>query len=112
MSGLVESSADARSKTIGGNFRVRAWVRFNASGGINRAMNVSSVDHNATGEFTINFTTQMEDASYSVVGMSVDDRFMTINGTTNPTDSAVKIQTTHYNGNRYNEARNNIIVCS
>ena len=31
MSGLVESSADARSKTIGSNFRVR---RINFNGGI------------------------------------------------------------------------------
>ena len=39
MSGLVEQSADARSKTIGSNFRVKAWGRIDestlvASGGV------------------------------------------------------------------------------
>ena len=33
MSGLIEYSADARSKTIGANFRVRAWVNFNGING-------------------------------------------------------------------------------
>ena len=31
MSGLVDQSADARSKTIGGNFRVKAWGRIDES---------------------------------------------------------------------------------
>jgi len=109
MSGLVESTADARSKTIGGNFRVRAWVRWDASGTIDKKRNVSSIAHNSTGEFTINFTTNMKDALYAVVGMSTDDRFLTVHGNA-PTKSYIRVQTTHYNGNRYNELYNSLVV--
>jgi len=75
MSGLVESSADARSKTIGQNFRVRAWVNFNGAGdfstnpstaAIRSSGNVSSITFNATGDYTVNFTTAMPDANYAV----------------------------------------------
>ena len=57
MSGLVESSADARSKTIGGNFRVRAWVNFNGISGqvAKRAYgNVSSIARNSRGTYDVN----------------------------------------------------------
>tara|TARA_R100001594_G_scaffold106722_1_gene141223 strand:- start:204 stop:608 length:405 start_codon:yes stop_codon:yes gene_type:complete len=70
MSGLVDQSADARSKTIGQNFRVRAWVNFNGSGDfssnpstavIRGSGNVSSISGNATGDFTVNFTKKIPD---------------------------------------------------
>ena len=68
MSGLVESSADARSKIIGQNFRCRAWVNFTGSGtspGIRNSGNVSSItDNGGTGDYTVNFTTAMPDANY------------------------------------------------
>jgi len=68
MSGLVESSADARSKTIGENFRVRAWVNFNGDGtvAIRSSGNVSSITDNAPGDYTVNFTTSIPDANYAV----------------------------------------------
>ena len=70
MNGLVESSADARSKTIGQNFRCRAWVNFNGTGtvAIRDSRNVSSITDNGTGDYTVNFTTDMPDANYSAVG--------------------------------------------
>ena len=46
----------------------RAWVNFNssASSGVIRASgNVSSVTWNATGDYTVNFTTALPDANYS-----------------------------------------------
>ena len=73
MSGLVESSADARSKTIGQNFRCRAWVNFNGSGtvAIRASGNVSSVtDRGGSGDYTVNFTTAMPDADFSTVASS------------------------------------------
>lgn len=55
----------------------RAWVNFNgtfasspftiANGGIRAAFNVSSVTDNATGNYTVNFTTAMPDANYSTI---------------------------------------------
>ena len=68
MSGLVQSSADARSKTIGQNFRCRAWVNFNGENtvAIRDSGNVSSITDNGTGDYTINITTALEDADYSL----------------------------------------------
>lgn len=70
MSGLVEQSADARSKTIGQNFRVRAWISFNGTGtiAIKDSGNVSSLsDEGGSGAYQINFAHPMKDANYSAV---------------------------------------------
>jgi len=47
----------------------RAWVNFNGTGtvAIRASGNVSSITDNATGDYTVNFTTAMPDANYSVV---------------------------------------------
>jgi hypothetical protein len=48
----------------------KAWVNFNGTGtvAIRAAFNVSSIQDNGTGDYTVNFTTAMPDASYSVFG--------------------------------------------
>ena len=48
----------------------RAWVNFNGTGtvAIRASGNVSSVSDNGTGIYTVNFTTAISDANYSVVG--------------------------------------------
>lgn len=48
----------------------RAWVNFNGTGtvAIRASGNVSSITDNGAGLYTINFTTAMPDANYSVVG--------------------------------------------
>tara|TARA_R110000751_G_scaffold205798_2_gene309949 strand:+ start:8043 stop:8429 length:387 start_codon:yes stop_codon:yes gene_type:complete len=48
-----------------------AWVNFNGTGtvAIRASYNVSSIVDNAVGDYTINFTTAMVDASYSVSGL-------------------------------------------
>jgi len=48
----------------------RAWVNFNGTGtvAIRASGNVSSITDNGTGLYTINFTTAMSDANYSVAG--------------------------------------------
>jgi hypothetical protein len=49
----------------------RAWVNFSGDTGTIRAGgNVSSVTKNATGDYTVNFTTAMPDANYSTVTSS------------------------------------------
>ena len=49
-----------------GLFFCRAWVRFNMQGtpAINGNGNVSSITDNATGNFTVTFSTAMTDANY------------------------------------------------
>jgi len=45
----------------------RAWVSFaGGSGTRNASFNVSSVTRNGTGDYTVNFTTAMPDAYYSI----------------------------------------------
>ena len=68
MSGLVNQSADARSKTIGQNFRCKAWVNFDGTGtvAIRDSGNVSSITDNGTGDYSVNFTRAMEDTNYCI----------------------------------------------
>ena len=67
MSGHIEASADARSKTIGQNFRLRAWVNFNGTdSGFRGSGNVSGVTDNGDGDYTLDFTSAMPDANYAV----------------------------------------------
>jgi len=47
----------------------RAWVNFNGTGtvAIRASGNVTSITDNGTGDYTVNFTTALPDANYSVV---------------------------------------------
>jgi hypothetical protein len=50
----------------------KAWVNFDGTtspGTIRASFNVSSVTKNGTGNYTVNFTTAMPDADYSVGGL-------------------------------------------
>jgi hypothetical protein len=49
-------------------YACRAWVNFNGTGtvAIRASGNVSSITDNGTGDYTVNFTTAMPDANYSV----------------------------------------------
>ena len=53
-------------------YAARAWVKFNGTGTVtvNGSGNVSSITDNATGSYTMNFTTSMPDINYSVTGIS------------------------------------------
>jgi hypothetical protein len=53
--------------TAGGN-AVKAWVNFNGTGtvAIRASYNVSSIADNGTGDYTVNFTTALADANYTV----------------------------------------------
>jgi hypothetical protein len=47
-------------------YACRAWVNFNGTGtvAIRASGNVSSITDNGTGDYTVNFTTAMQDANY------------------------------------------------
>jgi hypothetical protein len=51
-------------------YACRAWVNFNGTGtvAIRGSGNVSSITDNGVGDYTVNFTTAMPDANYSIVG--------------------------------------------
>jgi hypothetical protein len=54
------------------NYKCRAWVNFNGTGtvAIRASNNVSSITDNGTGDYTVNFTTAVVDANYSVAGFA------------------------------------------
>lgn len=63
----------AQVPTVSGTaplYMCRAWVNFNGTGtvAIRASGNVTSITDNGTGDYTVNFTTAMPDANYSVSG--------------------------------------------
>jgi hypothetical protein len=78
MAVLGASSLQIDSATLGSQsgsapmFACRAWVNFNGTtspGTIRANGNVSSVTRNGTGDYTVNFSTAMPDANYSIPGV-------------------------------------------
>jgi hypothetical protein len=57
----------------------KAWVNFNGTGtvAIRASGNVSSITDNGTGDYTVNFTTTMVDANYTVTTESAPDNAST-----------------------------------
>jgi hypothetical protein len=79
----------------------KAWVNFNGTGtvAIRASYNVSSITDNGTGDYTVNFTTAMTDANYSITGMvssegesTTEKSDIRIKQANLPTTTAVRIQ--------------------
>ena len=81
-------------------YACRAWVNYNSyTPAIRASGNISSVTKNATGDFTINFTTAMPDANYSAAFASStqNGRYLSnYNGTFNNVATAVANTTTSF----------------
>jgi len=101
----------------------KAWVNFNGTGtvAIRSAFNVSSITDNGTGDYTVNFTTAMPDANYSVSGAasrgsgdtSTNGPFAVgIYQATVPSTTALRIQT-GYGGSQASAGSNQdaVYVC-
>jgi len=86
-------------------YMCRAWVNFDGTTAtpstIRGSGNVSSVTKNSTGNYTVNFTTAMPDANYSVVSSSTislaNAGVSVAPFTTVPTTTAVRIQAAQLN---------------
>ena len=100
LSNLAGSQSTPIENAINGS--AKAWVNFNGTGtvAIRASYNVSSITDNATGRYTMNFTTAMPDANYSVSGITqnVDEMGIQIDGVydTSPaimTTTGLKIDT-------------------
>jgi hypothetical protein len=63
----IQNSGGTGSPAING--LAAAWVNFNGTGtvAIRASSNVSSITDNGTGDYTLNFTTSLADANYSMV---------------------------------------------
>jgi hypothetical protein len=116
ITGNLTGNADTATKfsTTTGSapaYACRAWVNFDgtrdSSGAVSSANtnrfirssgNVTSVLRNGTGDYTVNFTTAMADANYSVSGMSNQNSsflgcLVGLSMTVPPTTSTVRITT-------------------
>lgn len=80
----------------------RAWVNFNGTGtvAIRASGNVSSISDNGTGDYTVNFTTAMPNANYTVTATAGSTTLLTgiyiacgDESSAAPTASAFKIRT-------------------
>jgi hypothetical protein len=79
----------------------KAWVNFNGTGtvAIRASFNVSSITDNGTGDYTVNFTTALADANYSLVGATGggggggSGNYSLGIFNTAPTTSSIRIQT-------------------
>ena len=73
-------------------YAARAWVNFNGTGtvAIRASGNVSSITDNATGDYTVNFTTAMPDVNYSLVVSSTYGSSNGFNGLA-PTTTAARV---------------------
>ena len=87
------------------NGTAKAWVNFNGTStvAIRRAFNVSSITDNGTADYTVNFTTAMVDADYSVIGLSGNNTTSLAcvcqpRNLSAPTTSAVRLQAVRADG--------------
>ncbi len=100
-----DAVTDAKQNLSGA---AKAWVCFNGSAGavsIRKAFNVSSITENATGDYTINFTTAMSDANYAVattghtkLSANGDQRVLGLDEGDTYTTTAVQITNRYYTG--------------
>ena len=88
----------------------RAWVNFVGTGtvAIGASGNVSSITDNGTGDYTVNFATNMPDANYATQGMSKstggNTGFHVILKNATQSTSAFSILTIDEGGGSYNSA--------
>lgn len=69
---ILFNDGTTQSSAVNPSGAAKAWVNFNGTDtvGIRAAFNVSSITDNGTGDYTVNFTTAMPDANYSMVGFA------------------------------------------
>jgi hypothetical protein len=68
-------------------YACRAWVNFNGTGtvAIRESGNVSSITDNNTGDYTVNFTTAMVDANFSLSATCNGESGLVVCGSANST---------------------------
>ena len=92
-------------------YACRAWVNFaGATGAIRASGNMASVTRNGVGDYTINFSTALEDANYSVCGVGADAVFVSIRSSTAPTASAVRLDVRSHDGASYDFSYVNVAI--
>jgi hypothetical protein len=97
-----DGSGVVKLQSAGVTTNALAWVNFNGTtspGTIRSSYNVGSVTKNGTGDYTVNFTTALSDANYSVAGSCSPNstgssgRSLNAPKSAAPTTSAIRIST-------------------
>jgi len=89
----------------------RVWVNFDGTGSVavRASLNVSSVTDNGTGDYTVNFTSALADANYSIVSGMLDNGAGNVNIMPQTYDSlsssSVRVYTSEYQGSTNTTAR-------
>jgi hypothetical protein len=93
----LEAVAITAAPGLAPRYACRAWVNFNGTGvvAIRAAGNVSSITDGGIGDYTVNFTTAMPDADYSVVSMAggFGQAVTSLGGSPSLTVSGVQVRT-------------------
>jgi len=95
----ISNAAGTGPITLTGQYAAKAWVNFNGTGtvAIRESANVGSVTDDGTGLYTVNFSSSLTDANYSVAtdGRDGSAAFLSTNFRYNvaPTSSSLAINT-------------------
>ena len=114
--GTLSDGTNSASATDAIKGSARAWVNFNGvtPATIRASYNVSSVTRNATGDYTVNFTTAMPDANYAAVLSSktdtVTDIIAQVPGSASKTASSLRIQSINAAGVARDSQTNDVAI--
>ena len=94
----------------------KAWVNFNGTGtvAIRDSYNVSSITDNGTGDYTVNFSTALNNANYCALGSSrvVIGTRTSIVGFSNYTTTSIRLETINLTNNLQDEDTNCVSIFS
>jgi len=94
----------------------KAWVNYNGVAQTIRASyNVSSVTYNATGDYTVNFTTALPNANYAIATSNEANGGLSVANPTNtsaPTTASLNILAYRCNGTVENSSRVSVTIFS
>ena len=97
------------------NGTAKAWVNFNGTGtvAIRRSFNVASITDNGVGNYTVNFTTAMVDANYSVAGAAGPNAGggESLRIQSAPASSSINVGTTYY-ATAWDSLYTNVVIFS
>jgi hypothetical protein len=116
---VVNSTATGVSIGTAGYFSsqlAKAWVNFNGTGtvAIRDSYNVSSITDSGTGDYTINFSTALNNSNYSAVGSSraVFGTRISVIGFSNYATTSVRIGTVNLTNQLQDEDTNCVTIFS
>jgi hypothetical protein len=116
---VVNSTATGVSIGTAGYFSsqlAKAWVNFNGTGtvAIRDSYNVSSITDNGTGDYTVNYSTALNNSNYCALGSSrvVIGTRTSVVGFSNYTTTSIRLETINLTNNLQDEDTNCVSIFS